>query len=304
MTNQSASESLGPPPVRRVSVISTGFGYGHPEHIYGTRKPALWWILRSKEWVKVPLNVFVIDHVDGLVLFDTGADRAVVTDPGYWPDRVTRFFMNHIFRWEIGPEDTLAHQLELAGYSRADVATAVLSHLHADHAGGIRDIPDAELFVAPEAWHHMLGPNPERKMVLRRDLAVPGFNWRYLAFEPTNDPLLAPFGESFDLRGDGSMVVVPTPGHLPGSVSMLIRATGSAPLFLIGDLSYSEELLMADRFAGTGDKKLLRESFAKVRALKEQLPDLVILAAHDESAADKIVAANRDAVRPVDGVVQ
>ena len=32
-----------------------------------------------------PINAYVIEHRDGLVLFDTGQDRASVTDPGYFP---------------------------------------------------------------------------------------------------------------------------------------------------------------------------------------------------------------------------
>jgi hypothetical protein len=66
----------------------------------------------------VPLNVFVIDHEDGLVLFDTGIDPAAATDPDYWPDAVTRWFMNHIFRFDVKPEDRLATKLEQAGQTQ------------------------------------------------------------------------------------------------------------------------------------------------------------------------------------------
>lgn len=284
---------MKPTPIRNVAVISTGSGAGHPEHIYGTRKPTLWWIFTSRRWVELPLNVYVIDHADGLVLFDTGADRRVVTDPGYWPDSVTRLFMKNIFRWNIGPDDTLSRQLELAGYSAADVTKAVLSHLHADHAGGIREIPGAELYVARAAWEHMLGAHPERDMVLRRDLAILGARWREIAFQPTDDPSLAPFTEAFDLMGDGSMVVLPTPGHLPGAVSMLVRRGDASPLLLIGDLTYSEQLLERDQTPATGDTQTLLNSFAKVKVLREHLLDLVILPAHDFTAAEKLERSRR-----------
>jgi N-acyl homoserine lactone hydrolase len=271
-------------PIRNVTVINTGSGDAHPEHLYGSRKPALWWIFTSRRWVTIPINVYVIEHSDGLVLFDTGMDRAVVTNPEYWPDAVTRLFMRKIFRWNITPQDTLSLQLESAGYTTTDVTKAVISHLHVDHAGGIREIPEAELFVAKEAWEHMCGPHPEREAVLRRDLDIPNAKWRQIAFQPTGDPLLAPFGESFDLMGDGTMVVLPTPGHMPGSVSMLVRREGSPPLLLVGDLTYAEDLLNRDQVPATGDKELLRESFAKVRSLKEQLPDLIVLPGHDTHA--------------------
>lgn len=66
------------------------------------------WILFGRRWVRLPINVYVIDHADGVVLFDTGQDRAVVTDPDDWLDRITAFVSRHIFRHiSIGPGDTL-----------------------------------------------------------------------------------------------------------------------------------------------------------------------------------------------------
>lgn len=277
-------------PVREVTAVQVGAVGLHVEHMYGTRKPTLWWIFWSRRFVTVPVNVFVVEHDDGLILFDTGPSQSLVTDPGYWPDRVTRLFMRKIFRLHIGPEDTLAIQLERAGYRTADVRTAVLSHLHFDHAGGIGDLPDAELLVAPEAWEHLLGPHAVREAVLRRDLDVPGARWRQMEFVPTDDPDLAPFTEVHDVTGDGSVLVVPTPGHLPGSVSMLVRRAAAPPVLLIGDLTYSEDLLQRDQVPATGDAAVLRESFAKVRALKAHTPDLVVVASHDTTGAVKLAA--------------
>lgn len=279
-------------PIRDVRVITTGGGAAHEEHVHGTRKPTLWWVFMSRRWVRLPVNVYVVEHADGLVLFDTGADPAAASDPDYWPDPVTALFARHLFRWDIGPDDALGAQLEKAGYAPDRVAKAVLSHLHFDHAGGIGDIPNADLYVSAEAWEHMLGPHPEREMVLRHHVAVPGARWHPIPFEPTTDPDLAPFGEAFDVMGDGSISVVPTPGHLPGSVSMLVRQTRAAPLLMVGDLTYSEQMLLQDEVPATGDPHLLRSSFAKVRALQERLPDLIILPAHDPDAGTKLESSS------------
>jgi len=275
-------------PIKSISVVRTGWGEAHHEHIHGSRMPPLWWIFAGRRWVRLPINAYVVEHADGLVLFDTGQDRAVVEDPDYWPDRVTRFFMRHIFRFHIDPEDTLSRQLELAGYSAGDVIKVVISHLHADHVGGIREIPDANLIVSREAWEHMMGPHPEREMVLRQDIELPGAKWQQITFPPTGDSSLAPFTHAYDLMGDGSMMLLPTPGHLPGSMSMLVRRDDAPPLFFVGDLCYSEDMLMRDQIPGTGDKKQLRATYAKVRALKEKMPELVILPAHDPLAADRL----------------
>ena len=266
----------------------TGHGVGHREHVYGTRKPAYWWIFFGKKEVRLPINVYVIEHAGGLVLFDTGADPRVATDPDYWPNRATALFMRNIFDWEITPDDNLATQMERAGYSASDVTKAVLSHLHADHAGGIRHVPQADLFVAEEAWEHMLGLHPDREMVLRRDIAILGAKWQAIDFQPTDDPMLAPFTESFDLMGDGSMMVLPTPGHIAGAVSMLVRRSDAPPVLLVGDLTYGDKFLEQDITPANGDRELLLESFAKVKALRDNNPGLIILPAHDLQAAEKL----------------
>jgi len=235
--------------------------------------------------VTLSINVYVIEHSDGLVLFDTGQDRAVVTDPNYTPKGFTGTIMRNLFKFHIGPDDTLTRQLEKLGYSVDDVRKAVFSHLHCDHIGGIREILHADLVVSSEAWEHMLQPHSERHFIFRRYIDLPGLKWQQISFQPTDDPSLKPFTHTYDLMGDGSMVLLPTPGHCPGSLSMLVRRDGAPPLLLVGDLCYRLELLERCQLPGTGDKKELRASFAKVLALKERMPDLVILASHDPEAA-------------------
>ena len=280
--------NMGSGPIKSVTVISTGSGEVHPEHILGTRKPTLWWILTSRRWVWIPIYVFVIEHQDGLVLFDAGMDPAVVTNPDYFPDKVTAFFMRRIFRFHQGPEDTLARQLEIAGYSPSQVRTAVISHLHFDHAGGIRDIPQADLVVSREAWEHMNGPHPEREGVLKRDLDIPEARWRRIGFEPVDDPSLAPFDHAYDLMGDGSLILLPTPGHLPGSISMLIRRAPAPPLLLIGDLAYSLAAMERGQIPGTGDNTELRRTYDKVLQLRASIPELLVLPSHDRKAVEAL----------------
>jgi hypothetical protein len=87
MSTSTAVSRSGPGdgPVRAVSVISTGTVQIRPEHPYGSRKPMYWWLLTSRQWTPPrPVNVYVIEHESGLLLFDTGQDRASVTGRGYF----------------------------------------------------------------------------------------------------------------------------------------------------------------------------------------------------------------------------
>jgi N-acyl homoserine lactone hydrolase len=64
-------------PIHRVSVLSTGTVQIRPEHVGPTRKSAYLRLASSRHWTQPrPINVYVIEHRDGLVLFDTGQDRS------------------------------------------------------------------------------------------------------------------------------------------------------------------------------------------------------------------------------------
>lgn len=280
----SSSES----PIGSITVISTGKAHMHPEHLYGSNTPQIWWILTSHRWVPLPVNVYLIEHREGLILFDTGLDRAVVTDTDYYPDGLTGFMFRHIFRFDAGPKDTLDSQLKQAGFSADAVRTAVISHLHFDHVGGIAEIPQADLVVSSEEWQSLKRPHPERHGIFHRTIEIPGARWNTIVFEPTDDASLAPFTHAFDLMGDGSLILLPTPGHTTGSISMLVRRDDGPPLLFIGDLAYAMELLQQHQIPGTGDVAQLQDTYAKVLGLKERMPELVILAAHDPQASARL----------------
>ena len=281
------------PTIKGVRVITTGYVEQHKEHRYGSAKPLMWWVLTSRSWVKAPITAYAIEHRDGLVLFDAGLDPALVSDPDYISSPIGRFLLKKIFRIHIGPGDALDKQLEAISLAAADVSKVVVSHLHFDHIGGIAHVPQAKLLVNKAEWRRLDAPNPERDWILREHIELPGANWQPVEFMPTSDPLLAPFGVCYDCMGDGSMILLPTPGHTPGSMSMLVRSSGLPPLLLVGDLTYELEPLRNDQVPGIGDAEQLKASFAKVRELENALPDLVVLPSHDPSVTETLATALR-----------
>jgi glyoxylase-like metal-dependent hydrolase (beta-lactamase superfamily II) len=290
----SQAENRTADPIRAVSVVSTGTVEIHPEHAYGTRKPLYWWLLTSRAWLPPrPINVYVIEHAKGLVLFDTGQDRASVTDDSYFPGGFTGVIYDRLARFHVGEEETLDSQLGTLGYSAADVDTAILSHLHQDHIGGVPELSNADLLVSAAEWQELSGFAAEPRGFLREHIMIPGLTWHRISFEPTNDPTLTPFTESLDLMGDGSLTLLPTPGHTAGSVSLLVRRRTRPPLLLVGDLTYGAELLERRQLPGVGGRSRLAKATDKVLALKQRMPGLVILPAHDPTAAERLLDSAR-----------
>lgn len=289
--SERAEQQDGHRPIKSIDVRSTGWAEQHREHRYGSWKPRLLWALTSRSWVKLPINFFLIHHRDGPVLFDTGVDPALVSDPNYIPQAIGRFLLNRIFRFHVSADDRLDTILARDGVEARDIRLAVISHLHFDHVGGIAQIPQARLLVSEREWAQLSKPHPEREWILREHIELLGAHWHPFAFQPTDEPIFEGFDGIYDVAGDGSMVLLPTPGHTPGSLSMLIRQDGWAPIMLVGDLTYEAGLLDRGAIPGTGNADLLRASYDKVQTLKNRLPDLVIVPSHDFAAADLIANA-------------
>jgi glyoxylase-like metal-dependent hydrolase (beta-lactamase superfamily II) len=131
--------------------------------------------------------------------------------------------------------------------------------------------------------------------LMGRHIDLPGLRWQQIDPVATDDPGLAPFRACHDIFGDGSLVLLLTPGHTPGSMSLLVRQPGTAPLLMVGDLTYDVHLLEEGHVPGVGSGRRLRRATAMVNQLRHRYPDLVILPAHDQGAAARLAQATGQA---------
>jgi glyoxylase-like metal-dependent hydrolase (beta-lactamase superfamily II) len=186
----------------------------------------------------LPVHVFLVHHRQGLCLFDAG-QTARATRPGYhpWWHPYLR-----LARFELASGDEIGPQLRTREIDPGSVRWLVLSHLHTDHVGGVGAFPQAEVLVSRIEWARASGISGRLRGYVPQHwpLADP------VLVDPTG-PAIGPFAGSFDVAGDGELLLVPTPGHTPGHLSMLVRdraVTGGGAL-LGGDIAHAPAELPA-----------------------------------------------------------
>ena len=172
--------------------------------------------------VTIPVPTFLVEHERGLLLFDTGLapESADATEAVYGP-------MAAAARITLTEEQRVDRQLAKIGFSPSDVTHVVVSHAHWDHVGGLHLFAQAQVFAGVGEVPHAYWPNSPAYSAAYRlaDLdGARGFAWHTL----TGD---------HDVFGDGSVLLLLTPGHTPGHLSMLVRLP-DGPLLLTGDATH------------------------------------------------------------------
>jgi glyoxylase-like metal-dependent hydrolase (beta-lactamase superfamily II) len=157
------------------------------------------------------VHAFALHTSSGLVLVDTGAGPF-----GPWAPWVE----------EVGAD-------AWSGLDRDAVRHVVLTHLHADHAGGAASadggasFSNARYHVHPADWHHFLAHPVIRETDGRRydaRAAMAGLSERgAVSVEPLDHEIVP------------GVSVMHSPGHTPGHRSILVHDAG-AVLLLTGDL--------------------------------------------------------------------
>lgn len=177
--------------------------------------------------ITIPIPAYVIEHPQGLVVFDTGFNRLVHQDVvSYFPAEALKPVKFH-----FSPEEELATQMRNAGFDPDRVKLVVNSHLHYDHCGGNNQFPQATVMIQRDEWEAASAAAPDKA------------GYRKVDFQ-TGQTVELIEGER-DVFGDGSLVLVPTVGHTPGHQSLHIRHAGGIAV-LAGDACYMADTLVSD----------------------------------------------------------
>jgi len=237
-------------------------------------------VLFDKDWSDwVPIHAWLIEHDEGPILVDTG-ETARVHQRGYHPR--WHPFYKRASQFMVTPEDELGPQLMKMGVRSRDIRQVVLTHLHTDHAGGLAHVVDRKTWVHPIEWSRAQGIAGQVQGYLPH-------RWpKWWDPEPMRFEAVAlgQFPGRMPLTRRGDVFVVPTPGHTPGHVSVVVQ--GDPSIFIAGDTSYTQELLQQRVVDGVSpDEDVARKTVERILALGRERP-LVYLPSHDPLSADRL----------------
>ena len=165
--------------------------------------------------VRIPVYSVLVEHDDGLFLFDTGIDLD---------------HMNRVLPFELPeqtPEQTIPAQLAACGFSLGDVTTLVNSHLHIDHVGGNKLFPGTRTVIH------------EKEVAQARDhepFEFFGYSDKSWDYEGLNLETV-----SGDIELAKGIFLYETPGHTVGHYSLLLKPDGgnARPLLFAVDVAYT-----------------------------------------------------------------
>ncbi|MBJ7331063.1 MAG: N-acyl homoserine lactonase family protein [Solirubrobacteraceae bacterium] len=275
----------------QITAIETGKVRVRAKQVEGAPGPAR--VLRTlldREWTEpLPILCWLIDHPEGLILVDTG-ETPRTAEPGYFP----RWHPYHRFavQMEVGPGQGVGDRLRALGVDPADISRVVLTHLHTDHAGGLGDVAGSEVLVSRKE----LAAATSRLAVVNGYLPhrwPQGISFTEIDFE---DGPVGPFERSHTLTEAGDVVAIPTPGHTPGHLSVVVR-TGGTTVVLAGDTSYTEATMRSETLDGVSpDAPAARETLKHFAHWAADEP-LLYLPTHDPESAARLATLGGHGIR-------
>ena len=159
--------------------------------------------------IQFVFSCYLIKHGDQYLLWDTGHS---MTAPN------------------VAPKVSIVDQLDKIGVKPEQITYVGISHYHADHTGQVASFPKATLLIGVGDWNAITAPNP-----------APGVNFKPFEGWIKGDNKVEPQPNDKDVFGDGSVIMLNTPGHTPGHHSLLVKLPQMGSVVISGDAVHFRE---------------------------------------------------------------
>jgi glyoxylase-like metal-dependent hydrolase (beta-lactamase superfamily II) len=241
--------------------------------------------------LRVPIIAFLLEHPTvGPVLVDTGFHRSLCEKNGGARARnlgpVGRLLARSL---RMRQDQTVLAQLSERGIDAADVSVVIMTHLHFDHASALSDFPSATVLLTGSEWNAAQAP---RAYLHGYSIAQldPRPSYRTLDFSVAPEQSRGPFARALDVFADGSVMLVSTPGHSAGHLSVIVRLKDREAL-IAGDAIYTMATLReGERPWRSEDAQAFEHSLLAIQAYDRENPQALIIPGHDMAAWEQLDA--------------
>lgn len=189
-----------------------------------------------KNRIWLPVSAYLVEIKNLKILIDTGWHREISPNGKY--DRlaqVKHLGVGHflINQGVLPLGESITEQLEKIKIFPKDLDFVIMTHLHSDHASGLKSVKDAKKILVSREEFEDTKKFPIRYIKSMWD----GINFSIFDFENTG---AGPFGKSFDLLGDNSIELIKISGHTNGLTAVKINC-GEKFVLLFSDGGYAKK---------------------------------------------------------------
>jgi N-acyl homoserine lactone hydrolase len=237
----------------------------------------------------MPILSYLVEHPEGTFVVDAGELSRFNDDPDYYACAPEAGALDqNLLRVTIEPGGELGPQLTRLGIDPTSLEGVILTHLHADHTGGVPQVGRSPVFVSGVDYD--LGPMIGGAVCRSLDPVRSDLRRVEMLYENRDDEVDRVFGASVRLTSDGAVRIVPTPGHTPGALSLLVRGE-EVDLLFVGDAAFDLDMVAERRLAGINIS--LVDALASYDRIVEytRLRPTIVLPAHDPSARARLESA-------------
>ena len=238
---------------------------------------------RNRIWL--PVSAYLIERGDYKILVDTGWHRDISPDGEYnRRAQVKHMGLGHfLLNQGLVPKgEAVVEQLAALNIAPEDLDFVIMTHLHTDHASGLKSVKNAKRILVSAAELRDTEQYPIRYVASMWD----GVKLETFDF---NDTGVGSVGKSLDLLGDGSIELVNIPGHTSGLTAVKLNGGGKFVL-LFSDGGYAKKSWQELIPPGTAlDEELALKSLLWIREMSLRKNCVESLANHDPDVVPHVI---------------